>query len=153
MKFPDTYYCYAFIFYFLGDSVASIKISLLIINFCSAYFIYRIARIWYNKQIGKLSSGIFLIFCSCYSAQGWTANAEHFVVFFGMMGILFSSLFFSKNKLFYIFLAGFFLACATICKQQGILYAIFPVIQLILSKTLFHRSSISAIHFFKTLAV
>jgi len=82
MKFPGTYYFFALIFYFLGDSVTSIKISLLILNFFSANFIYRIARIWYNKQIGKLSSGIFFIFCSSYSAQGWTANAEHFVVFF-----------------------------------------------------------------------
>ena len=153
MKFPGVYYFNALIFFLFSDSLSVVKFTLLLLNFCSAFFIYRIACVWYNNQIGKLAAGIFLIFCSCFSAQGWTANAEHFVIFFGTMGIFVAGLFFTKNNILYFFLAGFFLACATICKQQGILFAVFQVIQLILSKTLFQRNRISAISFFKTLAV
>ena len=153
MKFPGTYYFYALIFYCLGNFVSSIKISLIVLNLCSAFFIYRIAGIWYNNQIGKLSSGIFLIFCSCYSAQGWTANAEHFVVSFGMLGIYFSSLFFAKNKFFYIFSAGFFLACATLCKQQGIFYAVFPAMQLMFVQKTFAEKNVNFSIFFKTLGI
>lgn len=153
MKFPGVYYFNAFIFFLFSDSVPVLKIILLLLNFCSACFIYGIARRWYNKQIGKLSAGIFLIFCSCYAAQGWTANAEHYVVFFGMTGIFFSSLFFTKNNLFYFFLAGFFLACATLCKQQGIFYATLPLLQWVFTKKYSDARSLNNTRLLKSIAV
>ncbi len=153
MKFPGTYYFYSLIFYFLGDSNTSIKIILLFINLSSACFVYGIARIWYNKQIGKLAAGIFLIFCSCYSAQGWTANSEHFVVFFGVIGIYFSALYALRQKFFYLFFAGFFLAVATLCKQQGFMYAIFPIFQLLIHKTTFNWRRIFTLTFLRAIAI
>ncbi len=153
MKFPGVYYINALIFYFLGDSIFAIKTSLLFTNFGSAFFLLRFTNLWYNQQIGKFAAGIFLIFCSCFSAQGWTANAEHFVVFFGLIGIYYSSLFISKQRFKYLIFSGIFLALSTICKQHGFFYILFVFLQLLNFTVLSKFPKINYFQLFKQLSV
>ena len=89
MKTPLVYYSFALLFKLFGDSVHTVKISLLFVNLISAFFIFLTARKLFGRDTGLTASGIFLLFCLSYSAQGWTANAEHFVVLFASISLFF----------------------------------------------------------------
>ncbi len=151
MKTPLVYYALAFLFRLFGDSVHTVKISLLCINLISAFFIFLTSRKLFSTHTGLVASGIYLIFCVSYSAQGWTANAEHFVVFFAMIGLYFlveARCFASpptsdtQNSISdtRLFLSGFMMMLAVLCKQQGICFLIFPVLYL-LCISIVHRPS------------
>ncbi len=151
MKLPGTYYLYALTFHFLGDSILSIKILLLFVNCISAFFLFQFTRVWYNKNIAKLTTGIFLILCVSFSSQGWTANCEHFVVVFAMMGIYFSTKYIQKGNLIHLVLAGVLLACANICKQHGVFFGFFIALQLLFRNNDFKISYLFKAKFIKEL--
>ncbi len=135
MKTPLVYYSLAFLFRLFGDSVHTVKISLLCINLLSAFFIFLTARKLFSTHTGLVASGIYLIFCLSYSAQGWTANAEHFVVFYAMISLYFLAGSTIPNIRYPIpnnqlFFSGFFMMLAVLCKQQAVGFFIFPPIWL-----------------------
>ena len=128
MKMPGVYYIMAILFKFFGDSVAAVRISLLCVNYLSAFFIFLTTRKFFDKNTGVAAAAIFLLYCLSYSAQGWTANAEHYVVMFGCAGLFFTVLARQKNQEAYLFPAGILMMLAFICKQHGIGYLLFPFI-------------------------
>ena len=128
MKMPGVYYIMAILFKFFGDSVYTVKISLLCVNLFSAFFIFLTTRKLFDKNTGVAAAAIFLLFCLSYSAQGWTANAEHYVVMFGCAGLFFTIVARKKNRAVYLFPAGILMMLAFICKQHGIGFLLFPFI-------------------------
>ena len=126
MKMPGVYYIMAFLFRLFGDSVYTVKLSLLFINLTSAFFIFLTAKKLFGKDTGIAAAAIFLLFCLSYSAQGWTANAEHYVVFFACIGLYFAVLARQKDSNIFLFFSGAVMMLALICKQHGIGFLMFP---------------------------
>ncbi len=131
MKTPLVYYTIAVWFKLFGDSVHTVKIGLLLMNFASAFFIFLTGKKLYAQNTGYAAAGIFLILTVSSRAQGWTANAEHFVIFYAMIGLYFAAsayLNFSKGTIFW---SGFFMMLAFLCKQQAIGFCVFPMLWLL----------------------
>ncbi len=131
MKFPGVYYMYALVFRVAGLSMVAIRVWVLIMNLLSAFFIYKIAetRLIYkhpmpNDDTKWIAAGLFLLLCISFGAQGCISNCEHFVVFFGMMG-----LWLLTERQF--FLSGLAIGLSVMMKQQGFGIGIFGGVTLL----------------------
>jgi hypothetical protein len=131
MKFPGVYYMYALVFRVAGLSMEAIRVWVLIMNGLTAFFLYKIAetRLIYkhpmpNDETKWIAAGLYLLLCISFGAQGCISNCEHFVVFFGMMG-----LWLLTEKQF--FLSGLAIGLSVMMKQQGFGIGIFGGVTLL----------------------
>jgi hypothetical protein len=131
MKFPGVYYMYALVFRVAGLSMAAVRVWVLIMNLLSAFFLYKIAetRLIYkhpmpNDETKWVASGLYLLLCISFGAQGCISNCEHFVVFFGMMGLWLLT----ERQLF---LSGLAIGLSVMMKQQGFGIGIFGGVTLL----------------------
>lgn len=137
MKMPITYYLYALAFWVGGVSYHAVKVMLLIYNALSAIFVFLIAQKLFqqenNNNIARLSVGTWGLLMITYGAQGWTANAEHFVVLPAMIGfyavLLGRDTQTWKNNVF-ILLGGIFTGIAIATKQHAFIYGLLPIFYL-----------------------
>ena len=115
MKFPGTYFSYALIFKCFGTSIYAVRLTVLVLNILSSFFIIQIAKNLLGEESSWIAGGTFLLLSMSFGAQGIIANTEHFVVFFAMLGLW---LLIEKMPLG----AGIHLAIACIMKQHGVFY-------------------------------
>ena len=149
MKFPGIYFVYAGILTFFGESPSAIHLSLVFINFATAYFIFLL-----GKELLNLSSGIFSAVCFSVltlspSFQGLWANAEHFVLLPGVAGIYI--LYMAKDRPGYFFLSGLLLGIALLIKQHAVFFGLFGVLYLgllVLGKSLPFKSPLKPLVLF-----
>jgi 4-amino-4-deoxy-L-arabinose transferase-like glycosyltransferase len=135
MKLPGVYYTLAAVFNVFGDSARVVKLFLIFMNLASAFLLFQIAKNVFNGnkgiEIGKQAAAAYLLLSLGYSLQGWTANAEHFVVFFALFGIYWFLIGFNRQKNWLLVLSGIITTWAFICKQHGLGYLIFPSVYLL----------------------
>lgn len=81
MKSPVTYFFYALIFKCFGVSIYAVRLTVLVFNILSSFFIIKIAKNLLGEESSWLAGGVFLFLCMNFGAQGFIANTEHFVVF------------------------------------------------------------------------
>ncbi|MFM2266889.1 MAG: hypothetical protein RL757_330 [Bacteroidota bacterium] len=135
MKLPGTYYTFALIEWIGGDSTRAIKTGLIIVNLLNAFWLFGIARRLKNTAAGWATAGAYLLLSLSFRAQGWTANSEHFVLFFSLWGIY--NFVVARQKtgfqhFIWLFATGVGLMSAFICKQHAIGWLIFPPILLLI---------------------
>ena len=87
MKFPGIYFVYAGILTTLGKSPYAIHLSLVFVNYVTAYFIFLLGKKLLNTLAGIFSAVCFSVLTLSTSFQGLWANAEHFVLLPGMVGL------------------------------------------------------------------
>lgn len=88
MKLPGVYAAYALILALFGESARAVHIGLLLINAVTTILLYSLARRFLGRA-GSLSAAALFAFLSIgIAVQGIFANAEHFVIFFTVAGLL-----------------------------------------------------------------
>ena len=130
MKLPGVYYFFAFIFSLFPHTAFTVKITLLVVNLINAFLVYLVAQsnLTFTKtqNYALTAAAIYLLFSLSFEAQGWTANAEHFVILPALMGIVFfQNAYFKKSNGRY-FLSGCLLSWAFISKQHAVGYLLIP---------------------------
>ena len=118
-KPPGIFYLNALIFVIFGKSFYASRIVLFIINALSALIIYYLGKDLWDKQIGRLSSILFLIGVYNPLIEGYFVLTEQYMVFFGLLGIL---VIFKFRDWRCLVPVGFFFGIATLFKQPGILF-------------------------------
>jgi len=128
MRLPGLYVSYAVIISLFGQTQQGIHLGLLIINSITIIFIYLLSRFFLSKTGSLVSAATFALLSITYSVLGFTANSEHFVILFAVIGlyILLSGL--EKSRPYFLFFSGFTLGIGLFMKQNGIFFIILSII-------------------------
>jgi 4-amino-4-deoxy-L-arabinose transferase-like glycosyltransferase len=153
MKLPAVYYSYAALFWLAGDTLRTIKISLIFLNLINAFLTFLIAKRLVGQAAAQFSAGIYLLYSLSWSAQGWTANAEHFVLLPALLGVYCSIRAYQNEgrsgiAWAWLVAAGVSMASAFLCKQHALAYIGFVPILLIvnfLEKIYYGKMTLSAV--------
>ncbi len=131
MKMPGTYFAFAWIIKYIGNSAMAIRGVVILINFANAALVYAIAKTRFKLEESIISASVYLLLSLTYEAQGWVSNSEHFVLMPALIGIYALSLmekvsFFKQNIL--LCLSGMALMSSFLTKQHAFGYLIFATI-------------------------
>ncbi len=88
MKLPGVYYAYAGILGLLGETDVAIRLGLLAINLASIVLLYLLGRRLLDATAGLAAAASYAVLSLGQAVDGFTANAEHFVVLPMLAGIL-----------------------------------------------------------------
>lgn len=145
VKLPGIYAAFAVMETFFGQTHKAIHFGLLIVTILSAIVLFQIGKRIFNPLSGALAASVFCILSLSQKFQGFSANAEHFVVLPALLGILFLIRAvspsptngqetngwkrflhqFGEGKWGSFFLSGLFLGISYTMKQHGMFFIAF----------------------------
>lgn len=128
MKMPGIYGLYAVILAVFGESPMGIHLGLAVMNAATCIVIFFLARHLMDSVAGVVSAAWYGIFSLSPKFLGLFAHAEHFVVFFAVLGVLLLLRAMEKDRLRSLFLSGVLLGTAFIVKQNGLPFALFALV-------------------------
>ena len=117
--YPAFYHLLALVFAIFGKSFFAARAVTFIFNALSAVIIFSIGRKLWNREIGMLSSILFLIGMLIPAYEGYYVMTEPFMVFFGLLGVL---LFFKSEHRIYLILSGILFGMSMLSKTSGGLF-------------------------------
>lgn len=127
VRLPGIYFIYTLILLAFGQTHVAIHTGLLIVNLATAVLIYWIGAALYSRTAGNVAAFAFVLLSVLKAVLGFSANSEHFVLFFGMAGfaVLCSRHPTSKGMLLF---SGTLFTLATFVKQHGAAYILFGLL-------------------------
>lgn len=128
MKFPGTYYMYAFFMSIFGQTTTGVHAGLLLMNLSSILLIFLLVKKLLDDYAAIVSASAFAFLSVGMNILGFAGHATHFVIVPALAGAIFLYQAVKGNKLLHYFLAGMLLSFAPIMKQQGILFCAFGTI-------------------------
>ncbi|HNW98761.1 MAG TPA: glycosyltransferase family 39 protein [Bacteroidales bacterium] len=133
MKFPGTYYMYAFFMSIFGQTIKGVHAGLLIMNLTSIFLIFFLVKKLINEYAALVSATAFAFLSLGMNILGFAGHATHFVIVPALAGTLFLYKALKENKMIHYFLSGIFLSLAPIMKQQGILFCVFGALIMLIN--------------------
>jgi hypothetical protein len=124
MKFPGTYFMYAFNMLVFGKTIKGIHIGLIWVNLLTITFLYLLAKKLMNGFYGVLAAAVFALCSLGAGVYGFAAHATHFVILAAVAGLFLTYRAFERNNLISFVIAGFVLGCSPIMKQSGIFFSL-----------------------------
>ena len=124
MKLPGVYYAYAGIIGLLGETDVAIRLGLLAITLGSLTLLYLIGRRLLDATAGLTAAAAYAVLSLGQAVDGFTANAEHFVVLPMLAGVLLLTPPVPRT-LARIAAAGVLLGVAVVMKQHGAAFVAF----------------------------
>jgi hypothetical protein len=122
MKWPGTYYCYALFEALFGQSIEGIHLGVLAINLIAIVLVFLICRRLLDAVAAAAAAVAYALLSLSPGTLGFAGHATHFVVLFGLAGILCLQRAFERQRLAFFFLAGLFAGLAPLMKQPGIVF-------------------------------
>ncbi|MEN8158754.1 MAG: glycosyltransferase family 39 protein, partial [Myxococcota bacterium] len=124
VKLPGIYAVYAAIEALLGQTVAGIRTGLLAVNLASGAVLFAIARRFFGPLASALAASVFALLTLGQELDGFSANAEHFVLLPALLGWLaLLAAPGARHERGLVFLSGLGLGLAIAIKQQGVFFA------------------------------
>ena len=135
VKMPGIYAAYAFIMAIFGQTNIATHLGLVFVNAFTTIIVFLIARKKSTPLSGALAAVCFSLFTLSQKNQGFSANAEHFVLLFAMPAILLmlyanDFAFEGKRKkaLISFFVSGLLFGIAYTMKQHAIFFILFALL-------------------------
>jgi Dolichyl-phosphate-mannose-protein mannosyltransferase len=129
MKLPGTYAAYAAIMGIFGQTAGGIRLGLLLINAATIILVFLLAQTLAGRLAGLVAGSTYAILSMLPSVLGFAGHATHFVVLFGVAGILVLLRGCETDRgLPLCFESGLLLGIAFLMKQPGIVFAAFGVL-------------------------
>ncbi len=125
IKFPGIYFIYGLILAVFGQTHVGIHFALLLVNLATVLLLYRLGKRLFNNWVGVISASAYALMLLGVGIQGFWANAEHFVVFLALTGVLLMVKALDSSQLKHFFWSGVFFGLALITKQPGLFFLIF----------------------------
>ena len=127
MKLPGTYLAYMLILQLFGETTRAVHWGLLLVNLASTVLVFLIGRRLFDPRTGIIAAVFFALLTISKSTEGFTANAEHFVLLPALLGLLFllRSLPADKSRAHRpidLLLSGLLLGISVVMKQQGVFF-------------------------------
>jgi len=128
MKLPGIYGVYALIMGIFGQTPAGIHLGLAIVCAFNIVLVYVLAKRWLSPLPASAAAGAFSLLSINMFAQGFTANAEPFVLLPALGGVcLFLRSRETRNR-FALFASGFLAGTGFVIKQHGFGFILFIVL-------------------------
>ena len=134
MKLPGTYAAYAGILAIFGQTSGGIHLGLLFVNAVSGMMLYVIAAWMFGRLAGAISGASFILLSTHQAVLGFAAHATHFVVVSALVGLILLLRAEQSKGTFCLFLSGLAFGVAFLMKQPGILFGVFGIFYLGLSR-------------------
>ena len=131
MKLPGVYAAYALLLAIFGQSYQGIHTALLIINALTIILVFLLTKHVTNRLCAVISAAAFALLSMSQAIQGVFANAEHFVIFFALGGLLFLLQGLATKSMLKLFFAGLLLGLSFVMKQHGIVFSALAVLYII----------------------
>jgi hypothetical protein len=132
MKWPGTYAAFAAIMGVFGESIAGIRIGLLLVTSATAICVYLLTKRMFGRVAGVVAAATQLMLSITLPAMGPYAHATHFVALAAVAGLM--VLMREPRSWWSITLSGALLALAALMKQPGMMFGFFAAIWLLTSK-------------------
>jgi 4-amino-4-deoxy-L-arabinose transferase-like glycosyltransferase len=130
MKLPGTYYMYALAMSLFGESPAGIHLGLLLVNLTSILLLFFIGKKLVNTSTGLFASASFALLTLSPGVLGFAAHATHFIVLFGLLGLLVLLQYAEHPNWKRLALSGFCFGLAFVMKQQAVFLLPFGLLAL-----------------------
>ncbi len=125
MKIPGLSFIYAGFMSVLGQIHQAIHFGLICVVFLTGFFVFHLANRLFGRLPAVLSAGAYLLLSLSPKMQGFSANAEHFVLLFSLPGILLLLKALDERRSLLLFLSGALFGLAVIMKTHGIMFVAF----------------------------
>lgn len=134
MKMPGIYAVYAFIMAALGQTHGAIHLGLLIINAATTFLLFLIGKKIFSEFAGVAAAAAFALLSSGKQVHGIFANAEHFVIFFAVAGLLLLFSYVNSRKWIVLLSGAILLGIGFTIKQHGAAFIAFGGLYLLISE-------------------
>jgi len=130
-KFPVIFYAYAAIVALFGYSLTGVHLGFLVINVISIIVVFLIVKKLFNPLTAWIAASAFTLYSMSPYASGFTAQSEHLVIFFLLLGIWAMVHACDNGKAWLYIASGVTMSLGLLVKQNGIFFIVFSVIALI----------------------
>lgn len=131
MKLPGTYVAYAAIMAVFGQTIAGIRLGVLIVNLLTIFLIFLLAKRFGGFVAGVAAAASYALLSISPTVLGFCGHATHFVVLPAIAGVLLLLEGLEQNRSGMLFLSGLLFGLAFLMKQPGIMFAIFGFLYLL----------------------
>ncbi len=137
MKLPGTHLAYGLAFSLLGPGTTSVRLLLLAVNLASTALVFLLGRAWLGPA-GAAGAAVAFSFLSLQTAMlGPFAHATHFVVLPALAGLLAQERALRAppgRRAAATVATGLFLGIAILMKQPGVVFLLFALARLVVSR-------------------
>ena len=127
-RLPGAYIAYALIMAVFGETPSGIHIGLLLVNLGTVILLVFIGKRVCSLMTGTVAGASFAMLSLSQSVQGVFAQNEHFVILFGLWGLLVLQNAIASGKTYRFLLSGLVLGFAFMMKQHGAAFVLFGVL-------------------------
>jgi hypothetical protein len=125
MKLPGTYAAYAVMMAAFGQTVAGIRMGMLIVLIGNTLLIFLLGRRLFGILAGTVAAAFYTILANRLWTLSLGGHATHFIVLMALAGTLLLLHAISTQRTSVLFGGGLCFGLAFLMKQHGILFAIF----------------------------
>ena len=134
MKMPGIYAAYALILAVFGQTCSGIHLGLLVINAVTVLLLFLLVKKFLDPLAALVAAAAFALLSLGQMVLGFTANSEHFVIFFAVGGILLLVHAVERQKWMALLGGAVLLGVAFLMKQHGAAFIIFAGLYLLFSE-------------------
>ena len=128
MKLPGTYAAYAVMMAAFGQTVAGIRVGILVVLVCNTLLVFLLGRRLFGLLAGTVAAATYTLLANRLSTMALDGHATHFIVLAALVGTLLLLDAIETRRTSTLFLSGLCFGSAFLMKQHGILFAVFGVL-------------------------
>jgi 4-amino-4-deoxy-L-arabinose transferase-like glycosyltransferase len=125
MKFPGVYAAYALVMSVFGETIAGIRIGLLIVNVATILLLFLVARRLMDPLWALAAAASFAFLSFGEPVLGSFAHATHFVMLFAIAGSLTLLRGVDEGRATWLVMSGALFGLAVLMKQHGVFFILF----------------------------
>lgn len=125
MKLPGTYYMYASFMALFGKNITGIHIGLLLTNLASIALLFLVGKKLLSPFAGAVAGASYAMLSIVPGTYGLAAHATHFIVLFGLGGLLVLLHALENQRLRWFGASGLLFGFAFLMKQHAIFFMLF----------------------------
>ena len=125
MKLPGTYAAYAVMMAAFGQTVAGIRIGMLVVLLGNTFLVFFLGRRLFGILAGTVAAASYTILANRLTTVSLNGHATHFIVLMALAGTLLLLRAIETQRTGALFGSGIFFGLAFLMKQHGILFAVF----------------------------
>jgi MFS family permease len=125
MKLPGTYAAYALMMAAFGQTVAGIRMGMLIVLIGNTLLVFFLGRRLFGILAGTVAASSYTILANRLTTVSLNGHATHFIVLMALVGTILLLKAIETQRTFALFGSGIFFGLAFLMKQHGVLFAAF----------------------------
>src|ERR1700686_4825392 len=125
MKLPGTYAAYAVIMAVFGQTVAGIRMGMLVVLIANTLLVFFLGKRLFGIVAGTSAAAAYTLLANRLQTMSLDGHATHFIVLFALAGTLLLLHAIETQRAVALFGSGVLFGLAFLMKQHGILFVVF----------------------------